>query len=328
MTVLEARDLVKEFRRGRRTLRQRVTRVPDSREVFRAVDGISLRLARGEVLGLLGSNGAGKSTLVRMLASLLIPTDGSVSIGGVDAVARPRQARRHLGVMLAGDRSVYWKLTGRENLEYFAAMHLLRRARAKERIDEVLAAVELTRSADEYVERYSTGMRQRLCLARAIVHDPAVVLLDEPTSGLDPAASASFQQIVRGLRARGRGVLLVTHDLAEAEQLCDRIVMVDRGRIVFEGTVPEARELVPGGEVVLVELDLTDQSGDVDGWLAGIGADSYVQRDGSTVQARVYSDKPREVMADLTERLRVRRAEVLPVSLSDVFFSVVGERRR
>src|ERR671935_1640420 len=168
--AVETKDLVKVFERGRRTVWQRLRREPDRRERFRAVDGVDLRVESGEIFGLLGPNGSGKTTTMKMLATLLIPTSGTIRVLGIDPLERPREVRARLGAMLSGERSLYWKLTARENLEYFAALYHVAPAAIPGRIEAVLDAVKLADRADDYVERYSTGMRQRLALARALVH--------------------------------------------------------------------------------------------------------------------------------------------------------------
>src|SRR5437773_7534116 len=160
--AVETKSLVKVFERGRRTIWQRLRREPDQRERFRAVDGIDLVVESGEIFGLLGPNGAGKTTTMKMLATLLIPTSGTIRVLGVNPLERPRDVRARLGAMLSGERSLYWKLTGRENLEYFAALYHVPPSETRVRIDRALAAVNLSDRADDYVERYSTGMRQRL----------------------------------------------------------------------------------------------------------------------------------------------------------------------
>src|SRR5919197_4710601 len=159
--AVETKDLVKVFERGRRTVWQRLRREPDRRERFRAVDGVDLRVETGEIFGVLGPNGAGKTTTMKMLATLLIPTSGTIRVLGIDPLARPREIRARLGAMLSGERSLYWKLTARENLEYSAALYHVAPAETRARIDHVLAAVHLTERTEEYVERYSTGMPQR-----------------------------------------------------------------------------------------------------------------------------------------------------------------------
>src|SRR5213594_1871614 len=257
-TAVETRDLVKVFERGRRTVWQRLRREPDRRERFRAVDGIDLAVKSGEIFGLLGPNGAGKTTTMKMLATLLLPTSGTIRVLGIDPLARQREVRARLGAMLSGERSLYWKLTGRENLEYFAALYHVPPKDTRERIDRSLAAVKLSDREDDYVERYSTGMRQRLALARALLPDPPLVILDEPTVGLDPQASRDLRDRVRELRAQGRTVLLTTHYMEEADQLCDRVAIIDHGKIVALDTPAALKRTIRAEEVVRLEIGLAD----------------------------------------------------------------------
>ena len=232
IAAIETRGLTKEFERGRRTIWQRLRREPDRRERFRAVDGIDLRVEPGEIFGVLGPNGAGKTTTLKMLSTLLEPTSGEAYVLGIDVRRRPREVRARLGAMLSGERSLYWKLTGRENLEYFAALYHVKPHQTRDRIDRALGSVDLLDRADDYVERYSTGMRQRLALARALLPDPPLLILDEPTVGLDPQAARDLRDRVRELQRAGRTILLTTHYMEEADQLCDRVAIIDHGRIV------------------------------------------------------------------------------------------------
>src|SRR5438094_894276 len=254
--AVETKNLVKVFEKGRRTIWQRLRREPDRRERFRAVDGIDLRVESGEIFGLLGPNGAGKTTTMKMLATLLIPTSGTIRVLGIDPLERPREVRARLGAMLSGWRSLYWKLTARENLEYFAALYHVPQAETDQRIAGVLTAVKLTDRAEDYVERYSTGMRQRLALARALLPDPPLIILDEPTVGLDPQASRDLRDRVRELRAQGRTVLLTTHYMEEADQLCDRVAIIDHGRIVALDTPAALKRTIRAEEVVHLELGI------------------------------------------------------------------------
>src|SRR5258707_3840802 len=198
--AVDVRGLTKVFEKGRRTLWQRITRQPDKRERFIAVNGIDLRVERGEIFGVLGPNGAGKTTTLRMLATLLEPTSGEVRVLGVDVKANPREVRANLGAMLSGERSLYWKLTARENLEYFAALYHVPPKGQKARIDAALAAVKLSDRADDYVERYSTGMRQRLAVARALLPGPPPVILDGPTVGPDPPGAPRLRDRAPALK--------------------------------------------------------------------------------------------------------------------------------
>lgn len=202
-----------------------------------ALDGVDLDVAAGEVVALLGPNGAGKSTVLRILGTTLLPDAGEASVEGNDVAKDPAAARRDLGVMIGDERSLYWRLSGRRNLTFFAALHGLGRADAEAAAAELLTTVDLTAAADKPVGEYSSGMRARLSLARALIGSPPVLLLDEPTRSLDPIAARTFREQIAGLAdERGAAVLLATHDLHEAVDLADRVVVLARGAIVHEGS--------------------------------------------------------------------------------------------
>jgi ABC-2 type transport system ATP-binding protein len=208
---------------------------------FTAVDGVDLHIQQGEVFGLLGPNGAGKSTTIRMLCTLLEPTSGAARVNGFDVVKQSNQVRQSLGTVLAGERSIYWKLTARENLEYFAALFHIPTEVARRRIDELLDRMELTNRADDLVEKYSTGMKQRVAIARALLAQPPIMLLDEPTLGLDPQAARRVRELVKELKAEGHTILLTTHYMEEADQLSDRIGIIDQGKVIALGTPAELK---------------------------------------------------------------------------------------
>jgi len=208
-----------------------------------ALDGIDLCVAAGSVHGLIGPNGSGKSTLLRILATLVLPTTGSAVLGGVDVAAHPLEARRRIGLSTGEERSHYWRLTGRQNLEFYAALFRLPRPRL--RIDAVIAELELGDAADRPAGGYSQGMLRRLGLARAVLHEPAVLLLDEPARSLDPLARQRFHELVLGMRDRlGTTVLIATHDLAEAAEICDAVSVLSHGRNVRDVTRADASTLL------------------------------------------------------------------------------------
>lgn len=217
------------------------------REVL-ALDRVSLRVETGELFGLLGPNGAGKTTLLRVISTLLAASAGRVWVCGIDAAREPQEVRRRIGVVLGGERSLYWRLTGRENLWYAAALHDLPRSIARERAAGLLALVALADRADDLVERYSTGMRLRLALARALLHDPAVLILDEPTAGLDPQAAAGIRALLAALsRDQDRTTIMATHNMDEADRLCTRVGILDRGRLVACDSPAALKALVAQG---------------------------------------------------------------------------------
>jgi len=203
-----------------------------------AVRGLSLRVARGEVYALLGANGAGKTTALRCLATLLQPTEGTARIDGIDARAAPLEARRRLG-FLAASMGLYARLTARELLRYFANLNGLEGAAAEARVEEGVAGFGLQEFADRLCGKLSTGQRQRVSIARAVVHDPPALVLDEPTLGLDVLSGEAIHRFVESARERGRAVLFSTHQMSEVELLADRVGVLAAGRLVAEGTVDE-----------------------------------------------------------------------------------------
>jgi ABC-2 type transport system ATP-binding protein len=211
-----------------------------------ALAGVDLAVAEGEIVALLGPNGAGKSTLLRILGTTVLADDGTAKVAGHDVVDAPTEVRRAVGIMLGNERSWYWRLTGRHNLEFFGMLHGLARAEARERTRRLLEQVGLENDADRLFAGYSSGMRARLSLARALISEPRVLLLDEPTQNLDPVVAATFRELVGGLaRERGVGTLLVTHDLHEAAAVADRIAGLVAGRIAFHrdrGASPDELE--------------------------------------------------------------------------------------
>jgi ABC-2 type transport system ATP-binding protein len=205
---------------------------PRKRDPVTALDGVSLAIPAGEVHGLLGPNGAGKTTLVKILSTVLLPTGGRASVLGHDVVADARSVRPRIGIVFGGERGLYWRLSGRQNLEYWGALYKLSRAEIRERTEQLLDRVGISERADERVETYSRGMKQRLHLARGLIGDARVLFLDEPTTGMDPLAAREFRALIGELRGEGRTILLATHDMAEAETLCDRVTLIDRGAIL------------------------------------------------------------------------------------------------
>lgn len=196
-----------------------------------ALQGIDLEVPWGDIVAVLGPNGAGKSTMLRILGTTVLPDAGHVEVAGHDVVTHPDAARRSLGLVLGEERSWYWRLSGRDNLEFFAALHGLHRRAAVARASEVLRAVDLQGVATRRFDRYSSGMKARLSLARALLHEPPVLCLDEPTRTLDPVAAVAFRSLVRGQADSGRAVLFTTHDLHEAAAVASRVVVIVGGRV-------------------------------------------------------------------------------------------------
>jgi ABC-2 type transport system ATP-binding protein len=197
-----------------------------------ALDSVSLSVDHGEVRGLLGPNGAGKTTLVKILSTVLLPTSGTARVFGRDVVSSTGWVRERIGVVFGGERGLYGRISARQNLEYWAALYRLGHRAGRARVDELLAQFGLLEFADMPVDRMSRGMKQRVHLARGMLSRPQLLFLDEPTIGMDPVATREFHRLFAQLRAGDTTVLLTTHDMAEAEHLCDMVTLIDHGRIL------------------------------------------------------------------------------------------------
>ena len=321
--AIEACELRRVFDRSRGVLRRG--------EELIAVDGVSLSIPRGEIFGLLGPNGAGKTTTIKMLSTLLIPTSGSASIAGFDILADEREVRRRLGVVLGGDRGLYNKLTARDNLVYFGHLYGVPRAEVGERADAMLELVGLEGRGEDRVEGFSRGMKQRLHLAKALVHDPPVLFLDEPTIGLDPAAAVRVREIIAGL-APERTVLLTTHYLHEADALCDRIAIIDHGKIIVEDS-PEAIKRQVGGDrrhLIAVRGHLNGWTGDLLAHLPGVTGVEILPGEDSvskiTLVARGECAAVDEALRVLHRQdLKIDEVQTVDLTLEDAFLALTKE---
>jgi sodium transport system ATP-binding protein len=208
------------------------------RREVRAVDGVSFTAADGEITGLLGPNGAGKTTLLRVLATLIVPDSGSATVDGHDVVRDRYAVRRHIGV-LSDARGLYPRLSARENIRYYGALQGLAGDALEARVDELIRALSIADIADRRAQGFSQGERMKVAIARALVHDPQTVLLDEPTNGLDIMSTRALRDLLRELRAQGKCLLFSSHVMQEVSALCQRIVILGRGRVVATGTAPE-----------------------------------------------------------------------------------------
>jgi sodium transport system ATP-binding protein len=207
-----------------------------------AVAGAKFSCRAGEIYGLLGPNGAGKTTTLRCLATILTPTEGDATIAGYDLVRQPQAVRRSIG-FLSASTGLYARLTARETMRFFGSMYGMSGPALNRRVEEVLEMFEITKFANRPADRLSTGMRQRVGLARAVVHDPPVVILDEPTGGLDPIVSMSVERAVQKMAAAGKCVLFSTHLLDQAETICHRLGVIGNGKVLAEGTTSELKAL-------------------------------------------------------------------------------------
>lgn len=223
----------------------------------RALTDVDLEITDGELFGILGPNGAGKTTLIRILTTLLTPSSGTARVGGRDVVRETKAVRQEIGVAFGGERGLYDRLTARDNLVFAAHLYDVPRRAVTGRVGEVLEVVGLTDRADTRVEAFSRGMKQRLHIARALVHDPSVLFLDEPTSGLDPVAARTIRELASDLQARGKTILMTTHEMFEADALCNRVAVLAQGRIRRLGSPEEIKRSVTLDRVI--ELEVRDE---------------------------------------------------------------------
>ncbi len=212
---------------------------PFRKDEITAVEEVNIKIEKGELFGILGPNGAGKTTLIKMLCTLILPSEGTAHINGYDLVKDSGKVRRSIGFITSDERSFYWRLTGRQNLKFFASLHNYYSNDAEVRIDELLSLVGLKDRADDEFLSYSAGMKQRMAIARGLLNDPAVLFMDEPTKALDPGAAQNLRGFIKEhiIGDEGKTVFLSTHNLPEAEELCDRIAIIDEGRIKVIGTL-------------------------------------------------------------------------------------------
>ncbi len=247
MNAIEISDLRRVFKTTVGIIRRK------TKEVI-AVDGISFDVPQGSLFGMLGPNGAGKTTTVKMLTTLLIPTSGTARVLGYDVVDRADAIRGRIGFIFGGERGLYWRLSGINNLRYFASLYHVDPKVSDERIPYLLDLVGLKDRGQERVEGYSRGMKQRLHIARTLLHDPEVLFLDEPTMGLDPVGARELRQVIRNLQAEKKTILLTTHYMFEADALCERIAVIDRGHIVALDTPKGLKDLVSDLSVIEIEV--------------------------------------------------------------------------
>jgi ABC-2 type transport system ATP-binding protein len=296
----------------------------DDREVVR---GISLEIRKGEIFGLLGPNGAGKTTTISMVSTRIRPTSGEVWIEGLSVSRDVNGARRLLNVA-PQDEALYPSLSGEENLRFVARLYGVPRRERRQRVAEALELVQLTARKDDLVATYSGGMRRRLNLGCALVSGPQVLLLDEPTAGVDPQSRVHIYDAVRQLRARGITIVYTTHYLAEAEHLCDRIAIMDEGRIVALGTLPELLALSHASEVI--ELTLAR----VPGNLAAVERlDGVLRTELAGTHLRVFTTRAQRVLAALCGTrpvldIPIVSTKVTPITLEAVFIELTGKELR
>ena len=294
---------------------------------IRAVDSVSFEVRPGEIYGLLGPNGAGKTTTISMISGLLKPDAGEVSVDGTPFWSDPQKAKRIMGVV-PQELAIYEELSGRENLEFWGRMAGLSSSDAKSRTGELLEALTLTDRAKDAVKTYSGGMKRRINLGCALLHRPKLLLLDEPTVGIDPQARLNILEFIRNLRASGTAILYTTHYLEEAESLCQRIGIIDHGRLLAEGSLKELQDRLGGDRLFVLEAELKDAA--PDSWEGFLQRFRVIQKtDRQLVVAAIGTRDPSECLKDLLGLpVRVENVTLKRPSLNDVFLQLTGRELR
>jgi ABC-2 type transport system ATP-binding protein len=306
--VIEARDLVRDFGK------------------VRAVDGVSFGVEAREIFGFLGPNGAGKTTTIRMLTTLLEPTSGSVVIGGFDASRHPYQARRQIG-LVPEESNVYTELSAWDNLMFSARLYRVPGSERDRWAEELLGLFDLSEKRDVKAQSFSKGMRRRLTIAMALIHRPAILFLDEPTSGLDVRSARTIKEIVRGLSVEGTTVFLTTHQIEEASQLCDRVAIINGGKLAAIDSPERLKRTAQSVQAVEVAFD--GGGPESEDALRGLSGVAEVARLGD--KWRLYTPDPPALLPPLfalaVERsLRILTLNTLGPSLEDVFLRLTGQR--
>jgi ABC-2 type transport system ATP-binding protein len=318
--VIEVRDLKREYV----TVKGFVKR---KKETVKAVDGISFEVQKGEIFGLLGQNGAGKTTTIKMLITLLAPTSGTCKVLGFDTFGEEKQIRSRINFIFGGEMGVYRRLSARDNLQYFANLYHMDQKAAKKRIDEILELVGLTDKADLLAETYSKGMIQRLQIARGLINDPEILFMDEPTVGLDPIGARMLRDIIRRLQEQGKTVLLTTHYLYEADELCDRIAIINKGKLIALDTPMNLRRLVHGESSVEAVVDRIDE--ERENRIRSINGVRSVETlpNEKGIAVTVRYEIGSDISAELLSVLKTGKVYALTqkeLTLEDVYISLVG----
>lgn len=331
---MEKEVQVKEVRKTFVTKKKKFLKTIEKKE-FVAVDGVSFDIYKGEIFGLLGPNGAGKTTTIKMITGLLVPSGGEVLLSGVNVQKKPLEALKKIGVVLAGDRSIYWKLTGRENLEYFGALYGLSKKQAKDRAKKVLTDLDMEDKGDILVEKYSTGMKQKIALGKALMPNASVILLDEPTLGLDPQSALNLREIILDLKSQGKTILLTTHYMEEADFLCDRIAIVDGGKIIALDTPEKLKSSLDTLKVITLQVGKIEEK-----VVEEIKSINSVQKliseykeETQSYLITIHHNNGDEIIQTIINILskhsvKLKNINVKEPSLEDVFISLTGKELR
>jgi len=306
-----------------------LTKVFDGK--VRAVDGISFNVKRGEIFGLLGPNGAGKTTTIRMLSTLTKPTEGTATVGGYDIVKNDNEVRKLIG-LVAEKIIMYDRLTAKENLWFFGKLYNIPKEVLNKRIDELLKLVQLGKWKDSQVGTFSSGMRQRMNVIRALLNMPEVLLLDEPTLGLDPQSSVEVREFIKkNNRENKTTIILTTHMMVEADMLCDRIAIIDHGKIAALDTSKNLKKLVSGADTTILELEIANLTTNMVSLIQSLKCVSSVSQDNAThIKVHANGNDAFDTIIDAirAEKGKINSVKNLEPTLEDVFLHITGHEVR
>jgi ABC-2 type transport system ATP-binding protein len=298
---------------------------------FTAVDDISFEVKKGEIFGLLGPNGAGKSTTLRMLSTLSRPTRGTATIGGYDTVKHDMEVRKLIGIV-SEKMIIYNRLTAKENLWFFGSLFNIPKGTLNKRIDELLELVQLTKWKNSQVGTFSTGMRQRMNVIRALLNMPRVLFLDEPTLGLDPQSSVEIRDFVKKLnQEQGTTIIITTHMMVDADLLCDRIAIIDHGKIIALDTSTNLKKIISGADTMIVKLEIANLTPDMIVDIKALKcADAVTQENSRQLHLIVHGEEAFDNIIDAVRKRngKITSMENLQPSLEDVFLHITGHEVR
>jgi len=319
--VIEVKELVRQYVSANGIMKK-------STKTITAVNNISFNVKKGEIFGLLGPNGAGKTTTIKILTTLLAPTSGEARVLGYNTFGEEKKLRPYINFIFGGERGLYWRLSARDNITYFADLYKVDKNTMKKRIPELLELVGLKDRADEKVESYSKGMKQRLQIARGLINDPEVIFLDEPTIGLDPVGAKDLRKIVSLLSKQGKTILLTTHYMYEADELCNRIAIINKGEIMALDTPEKLKELSIGMSVI--EIKAFNVSDNIMNSICSInGIEKVTVKEQEQIQLiQMQCKNPYDLTSKVLET--VKGCKVLGIntreaSLEDAYINIVGE---
>jgi len=315
MKAVEAINLCKNYK-----TKERKGIFKSENKIVRALDNVSFYINKGEIFSLVGPNGAGKTTTIKILSTLLLPDSGEAIVNGYDVLKQPNKVRESIGLILSPDKGFYSRLTGIENLVYYARLYGISKSEALKRAKELTELVNLGKDAYRTVDEYSLGMKAKLSIAKCLIHDPPVLFFDEPTIGLDPLSARKIRMLISDLTKHGKTVLLTSHNMWEVETLSDRVAVINKGKIVAIGSPIELKEKL--GLKYIVEIEVLVNN--LKEYTTSIGERGYPV-------IKITTENPSETLIKIVEELRDKNynigyLRILEPSLEEVFAKLVEEK--